>query len=216
MAAAPEDPALGRHAAAFGGRLAAGNRPALLLIDMVRAYLEPDSALYAGESAHEAIAVAGRLRAVAAEAGVPVVFTNVRYSQSGVEGGLFYRKLPALAAFVAGSPLGAFPETLQPEPGDIVVTKHYASAFFGTSLASTLNALGVDTAVIGGFSTSGCVRASTLDALQHGFAPYVVREACADRAPGPHEANLSDLQLKYGEIVSEAAATALLRGVSMR
>lgn len=208
----PDDPALGRHAAAFGGQLAAGQRPALLLIDMVRAYLEPASPLYAGEGAHNAVAVAGRLRDAAHTAGVPVVFTSVRYSKGGVEGGLFYRKLPALAAFVDGSPLAAFPDALQPAPGDIIVTKHYASAFFGTALASTLHALGVDTAVIGGFSTSGCVRASTLDTLQHGFAPYVVRDACADRAQAPHEANLSDLQLKYSEIVSEAAALTLLRG----
>ncbi|ODU22528.1 MAG: isochorismatase [Sphingomonas sp. SCN 67-18] len=214
--AATDDPAFGRHAAAFHGRLPAGERPALLLIDMVEAYLQPDSPLYAGDGAHDALAAAGRLRDAACSTGAPVVFTNVRYSKGGVEGGLFYRKLPVLAAFEDGSPLGAFPQALTPAADDLVVTKHYASAFFGTALSSTLTALGVDTALVCGFSTSGCVRATALDALQHGFAPYVVRDACADRAKAPHEANLSDLQLKYGEVVDEAAAMAILRGTAAR
>ena len=91
------------------------------------------------------------------------------------------------------------------------MTKQYASAFFGTSLAATLHAMGVDTLLITGYSTSGCVRASALDALQHGFIPMVVREACADRHPGPHDANLFDLQAKYAEVVSETDAIAVLR-----
>lgn len=213
--AVDDDPATGSHAAAFGGHLSVGRRPALLLIDMVRAYLEPDSALFAGAGAIEALAVAGRLRVAARAAGAPVIFTSVRYSAGGVEGGLFYRKLPALEAFVDGSPLAGFPDALRPGDGDLVVTKHYASAFFGTALASMLCALGVDTAVIGGFSTSGCVRATALDALQHGFVPYVVRDACADRAAAPHEANLSDLQFKYAEVVAEAEALALFSGASV-
>ncbi|MEY4159618.1 MAG: hypothetical protein RLZZ136_239, partial [Pseudomonadota bacterium] len=141
-----------------------------------------------------------------------VVFTNVEYQNGGADGGYFYQKVPALSAFQKGSPLGAFPPSLQPSPTDIVVTKQYASAFFGTSLASTLHSAGVDTLLITGFSTSGCVRATALDALQYGFIPFVVRDACADRHPGPHEANLFDLQAKYAEVVSEADACALLAG----
>jgi maleamate amidohydrolase len=142
---------------------------------------------------------------------VPVVFTNVVYRAGGLDGGLFFRKVPALKAFLEGSPLGAFPPSLQPEPGELVVSKQYPSAFFGTSLASTLRAQNVDTVVIGGFSTSGCVRASALDALQNGFAPFVVSDACGERERRPQEANLFDIQAKIGEVVDEAQAMALIR-----
>lgn len=202
-------------AAGFGGRLEFGKRPALLLVDVVEAYLRPDSPLYV--NAEPALESLMRLTAAARRANVPVVFTNVVYQAGGVDGGLFYRKVPALKAFDEGSPLGAFPQGLRPRPGEIVVSKQYASAFFGTSLASTLRALGVDTVLIGGFSTSGCVRTSALDALQNGFAPFVVREACADRDPRPHEANLFDLQAKYAEVVSEIeAVTRILADASAR
>jgi maleamate amidohydrolase len=97
-----------------------------------------------------------------------------------------------------------------PRPGEPVVVKQYASGFFGTSLASTLTALGVDTTVIAGVSTSGCVRATAVDACQHGFVPLVVRDAVGDRDAGPHEANLFDLQAKYAEVVDEAAAVRYL------
>ena len=197
------------YAGAFDGRLAFGARPALLVVDVVRAYLNPASPLYA-PAFEIALAANERLVAAARDAGMPVVFTNVVYQASGRDGGLFYAKVPALSVFDAGSALGAFPHSLQPRGDEVVVTKQYASAFFGTSLASTLNSLGIDTLLITGFSTSGCVRASALDALQHGFAPFVVREACADRHPAPHEANLFDLQAKYAEVVGEAEALALL------
>ena len=98
--------------------------------------------------------------------------------------------------------LAAFAEGLEPIAGETVISKQYASAFFGTTLSSTLTALGVDTVLIAGLSTSGCVRASAVDCCQHGFVPIVVREAVGDRAPGPHEANLFDLQAKYAEVVS--------------
>jgi maleamate amidohydrolase len=143
-----------------------------------------------------------------------VIFTNVAYAKGGADGGLFFRKVPALKAFEAGSPLGAFPPSLQPQDGDLVVTKQYASAFFATHLASTLTALRVDTVLITGFSTSGCVRATALDAMQHGFAPFVVRDACGDRHPGPHEANLFDLQAKYAEVISENRALEHLHAIN--
>jgi maleamate amidohydrolase len=193
---------------AFGGRLEPGRKLALLIVDVVVAYLDPTSPLYA--AAEPALASNERLLAAAREAGVPAVFTNVEYQANGANGGHFYRKVPALKAFLAGSPLSAFPPTLQPRADEVVVTKQYASAFFGTSLAATLHAQGVDTLLITGFSTSGCVRASALDALQYGFIPFVVRDACADRHPAPHEANLFDLQAKYAEVVDEIAALGLL------
>ena len=191
--------------AGFGVRLGWGESPALLVVDMCRAYVDPESTLYAAPAA-EAYRVADRLAAVARSAGRPVVFTRVEYSASGAEGGLFFRKVPALRSFVAGNPLADFTELVAPRPGDIVTTKQYASSFFGTSLASTLRALGVDTVAICGVSTSGCVRASALDALQSGFAPMVVADGCADRDPRPHHANLFDLGAKYADIVDEADA----------
>lgn len=196
------------YAQAFGGALQPGRRLALLIVDVVTAYLDPASPLYA--QAEAALASNERLLAAARAAGVPAIFTNVEFQAGGADGGLFYRKVPALSAFLKGSPMGAFPASLQPAAGEVVVTKQYASAFFGTSLASTLRAMAVDTVLVTGFSTSGCVRASALDALQHGFAPFVVRDACADRHAAPHEANLFDLQAKYAEVIDEAAALALL------
>lgn len=200
------------YAVAFGGHLAPGKRLALVIIDVVVAYLDPTSPLYA--HAEPALASNERLLAAARAASLPVVFTNVEYGAGGIDGGHFFRKVPALKAFLKGSPMGAFPDTLQPLEDDIIVTKQYASAFFGTSLGATLNSLGVDTVLITGFSTSGCVRATTLDALQSGFIPLVVRDACADRHPAPHEANLFDLQAKYAEVIDETSALALIGGVS--
>ncbi len=199
-------------AAGFGGRLAFGERPALLVIDVVMAYLDPASPLYAG--VEDALASNIRLVEAARAAGVPVIFTRVLYTANGADGGVFYRKVPALKAYREGSPLGALPPDLQPRADEVVVTKQYASAFFGTSLASTLRFLGVDTVVMGGFSTSGCVRASALDAMQHGFIPFVVRDACGDRDPRPHEANLFDLQAKYAEVVGEADAIAAMKNAA--
>ncbi len=198
------------YAAAFDGHLKPGNRGALLLVDVVKAYLDPQSPLYA--AAETALASIERLVTAARQVGVPVIFTNVVFQADGRDGGLFYRKVPALKCFLAGSPLGHFPESVQPADGELTVTKQYASAFFGTTLASTLAAQGIDTVLITGFSTSGCVRASALDALQHGFAPFVVRDACADRHSAPHEANLFDLQAKYAEVVDEAQAITIMQG----
>ena len=155
----------------------------------------------------------GRLGSRSRGAGLPVIFTNVEYQPGGADGGVFYRKVPALKVFEAGSPLGAFPAVLAPQPGDVVITKRYASAFFATHLAATLTAMGVDTVLICGTSTSGCIRATALDACQHGFLPFVVADACGDRHPAPHQANLFDLQAKYAEVVSEDAALALMAGV---
>lgn len=186
----------------FGKSLPFGARPALLVIDFVRAYLVPGSPLYAGvESAR---AACEQLLAACREAGLPIVHTNVAYQPGGRDGGVFFRKVPALACFEAGAhpQLAAFADGLEPRSGETLITKQYASAFFGTSLASTLTALRVDTVLIAGVSTSGCVRASAVDCCQHGFVPVVVRDAVGDRAPGPHEANLFDLQAKYAEVVS--------------
>ena len=190
------------QSAGFGGSLAFGRRPALLIVDFVRAYIEPGSPLYAGvESAFES---AKRVTAAARAARIPVIFTGVEYAPGGVNGGVFYRKVGALKAFDKGSRLAEYCNGLEPLPGELLLLKQYASAFFGTSLAATLTSQQIDTVIITGVSTSGCVRATALDACQYGFIPFVVRDAVGDRDPRPHEANLFDLQAKYAEVVSEA------------
>jgi maleamate amidohydrolase len=199
--------------AGFGGKLPFGKRPAIILVDPVLAYVDPTCPLYAGQSALEALEAMATLRALAHTRDITVVLTGVSFQKGGVDGGLFFKKVPALRFFEQGNPMAAFPKVLTPTPKDIVVLKNYASAFFATSLASTLHALQVDCVLIGGFSTSGCVRATTLDALQSGFAPFVVREACADRDPRPHEANLFDMQAKYAEVIDLATATSLIKSL---
>lgn len=195
--------------AGFGRVLPPGARPALLLIDLVRAYFDPASELFLGETA--CLESAARVLEAARSAGVPVLHTRVSYARDGVDGGLFFRKVGALRHFVGDAPLGRPCPEVAPLPGEVVVTKQYASAFFGTSLASTLAALRTDTLVIVGVSTSGCVRASAVDAISSGLVPLVVREAVGDRDPGPHEANLFDLQAKYAEVVSEEAVIHYLK-----
>lgn len=196
-------------AAGFRRRLGFGRSTAVLVVDIVRAYLAPASPLYAG--VEHVVTSARRVVAAARAADVPVVFTRVEYMPGGGDGGVFFRKIPALQVLEAGSPLAAFPDDLRPRDDEVVVTKQYASAFFGTSLASTLTALGVDTVMIVGLSTSGCVRASAVDAMQHGFVPVVVRDAVGDRDQRPHEANLFDLDAKYADVIGEDEALAHLR-----
>lgn len=197
------------YAGVFEGRLDPGQRPAVIIVDMVAAYLEADSPLYC-ETAQAAVKAAATLLDAARARAVPVFFSNVSYVPGGANGGLFYKKTPVLKVFDEGSPLGAFPPELKPLADEHVITKQYPSAFFATPLVERLAQLKVDTLLITGFSTSGCVRATVLDALQHGFAPFVVRDACADRHQGPHDASLFDIQAKYGEVVSLSRALEIL------
>jgi len=194
--------------AGFGGHLDFGERPVLVVVDVVRAYFDRGSPLYAGVEA--TLASVLRVIGMARRARLPIFFTCVRYSNGGLDGGVFYRKVPSLGVFDEGSPLGEFASGIEPHPGEFVITKQYASAFFGTSLAATLTSLTADTVIITGLTTSGCVRASTLDAMQYGFIPYVVRDAVGDRDSRPHEANLFDLAAKYAEVVSESAIAGLI------
>jgi len=186
----------------FGGRLGWGIRPALVLIDLMRAYFTPSSPLDLGSTA--AVEVSSHLLASARDHAIPVIHTAVHYRAGAVDAGLFVRKVGALAMLADDHPAGLRELMPQVAPLDTetVIIKQYASAFFGTSLASTLRSLGVDTVVIAGVSTSGCIRASATDALQHGFAPMVVSDACADRTDELHRSNLRDLGAKYADIVS--------------
>lgn len=194
---------------AFAGHLQPGTSPALLLVDPVRAYVDAGSPLHL-ESGAAALAQMARLAAEFRARALPVIWTGVRYQPGGADGGHFFRKVPALELFVGESEAGSFPDALQPEPGEPVFLKQYPSAFFGTSLAEWLRERGVDTLYIGGFSTSGCVRASALDALQYGFIPIAVSDACADRDAELHGSNLRDLGAKYAEIVEAEAAVRML------
>lgn len=196
---------------AFGKRIGFGQRPALLLIDLVRAYFDQSCALYAG--VEETLASAIRLQGVARAAGIPVIYTNVVYNKTALNGGRFYQKSLTLHNFIEGNPMGAWAEGLVPAPDELVISKQYPSAFFATSLASTLTTLGVDTLIHAGVSTSGCVRATCVDCCSHGFIPIIVREAVGDRHSAPHEANLFDMDAKYGDVVSEVEVTRYLENL---
>lgn len=189
--------------AGFGGRIGFGKRPALVIIDFVAAYLAPDCMLYAGPSVEVARGETVKLLAAARKAGIPVIHTNVAFTPGGADGGVFFRKAKALKTFVKGAnpAFQAFAEGLEPLESEVLITKQYASGFFGTTLAATLTAAGVDTVILAGLSTSGCIRATGLDACQNGFIPIVVRECVADRDARVHEANLFDLNAKYADVV---------------
>ncbi len=198
---------------AYGNRIGFGRRPALILVDFVRAYFDPACELYA--DVQDELESAMRILTASRDREIPVMYTNVVYDQAGRLGGRFFQKAMPLHNFVAGSPMGAWAEGLNPAPDEIVISKQYASAFFGTSLAPLLTTLGVDTLIITGVTTSGCIRATCLDSCQHGFIPIVVADACGDRHPAPHEANLFDMNAKYGDVVSEAEVLEYLSGLEI-
>jgi len=199
----------GPHGEAFSGRVGWGRRPAVVVVDLVRAYTEPDGP-FALPDAGPAVAATAELVAAARAGGHPVVWTAVRYAADLADGGLFVRKVPALAAFADGAPGEWGRLALPPADGEQVLVKQYASAFFGTPLATTLHTAGVDTVLVAGVSTSGCVRATAMDALNSGFRPQVVRQACADRTAQLHEANLADLDAKYADVCELPEALARL------
>lgn len=200
---------------AYAHRVGFGARPALILIDFAKAYYDPDCTLFAGQGAADALASALRLRAAAHQAGVPVILTEVTYQPglNGRDGGRFFEKALPLRAFVRGQRTAEFAEGLVPRDDELLVSKQYASAFFGTSLAATLTAAGHDSVILTGLTTSGCVRASCVDAMQHGFRTIVVADACGDRHVAPHEANLFDMNAKYADVVSEAETLSYLAGL---
>jgi nicotinamidase-related amidase len=192
------------QSAGYLTRLELGARPALLVVDFVKAYLLEGSPLFGGAGVRAARSGAIELLAAARRAPIPIFHTNLHYDKDGRNGGVFFRKVPALRSFAEGNDhpeRGQFAQGLEPAPGETVITKQYASAFFGTRLAAMLMAARVDTVLIAGVSTSGCVRATGVDCIQHGFIPVIVRDAVGDRAPQPHEANLFDLQAKYAEVL---------------
>ncbi|MFD6897220.1 isochorismatase family protein [Rhodococcus sp. NPDC060086] len=196
--------------AGFGGSLGWGSRPALLMIDMLEAYFRQGSPFCLPDP--EVIDRCATLLTAARRAKVLIIHTRVEYASGLPDGGVFVRKVPALRVLEAGHPdgLGDFVAPLRPHKGEVEVVKQYASAFFGTSVAATLAANGVDSVFIAGVSTSGCIRASATDAMQHGFIPKVVADACGDRNAAVHDANLFDLNAKYADVIDLSTACARL------
>jgi len=199
----------------FDGQMGFGRAPAIIVVDFIKAYTEPGSPLYA-PAVVEAVKATVPLLKSARDKSVPIIYTRVVYHQSGADGGLFVRKVPALRRMVEGEPLADIVPELPPGPDDVILIKQYASSFFGTSLAAMLTARGVDTLIIAGCSTSGCVRATAVDAMQHGFRPIVPRECVGDRHDGPHEANLFDINAKYGDVMPLADVLSELEKVQRR
>ena len=170
--------------------------------------------MFGGEGCRSALQSALALREVAHEAGHPVILTEVIYRKGGADGGIFFRKAPPLSCFIAGASTQRFARGLDPRDDELVISKQYPSAFFGTSLAPSLTAAGIDTLIIAGLTTSGCVRATCVDSMSHGFITLVVRDAVGDRDPRPHEANLYDMSAKYADVVPETEAAGYLRSTA--
>jgi maleamate amidohydrolase len=187
-----------------------GSRPALVLVDFAHAYFDPEAPLYGGEGCVAARDHAIKLADAARRTGIPVIFTEVKYQPGGDDGGAFYAKVPALSCFDAGTDTQKLVDGLDVGPNDLMITKQYPSAFFGTSLAATLQFMKIDTLIIGGLTTSGCVRATCIDSISSGFVTLIAEEACGDRAAGPHEANLFDMSAKYADLISTDDAIAYI------
>ena len=188
------------YSGVFDGRIGFGRAPALLSIDFMNAYTTEGAPLFA-PGVVDAVAASVDLSRAARAAAVPLIYTRVQFHESGIDGGMFVRKVPALRQLVEGEPLGEIVPELAPEPEDLVIVKQYASSFFGTPLAATLTALGIDTLILTGCSTSGCIRATAIDGVQYGYRVIVPHECVGDRRPEPHDANLFDINAKYGDVV---------------
>jgi nicotinamidase-related amidase len=199
-------------AAHFGGRLPRAEAVGLLVVDVTGGFTDPTSPLAcAADGAVEAIA---ELLEVARGAGIPVAFTRVAFvdGEQSRAAELFRAKVPALAVLRDGAPWAAIDPRVGPREGELVLRKELASAFAGTSLDAWVAEQGLDTLVIAGLSTSGCVRATVVDALQRGIAAIVPRQAVADRDPEAHAASLRDIDGRYGDVVELERALELLRG----
>ena len=188
--------------AGLGHKLGFGDCPALLIVDMQVGFTDPAKSSLAGDF-NDQIGAIGKLISSARASKIPVIFTVIAYESVGqVDGSLRLKKIPALRSFVSGSELVKLDPRLEADPGDLIIYKKFASAFFGTDLNSTLSGLAVDTLVIAGCTTSGCIRATVVDAISYGFRPIVPLEAIGDRAANPHQANVFDIDAKYGDVVA--------------
>jgi len=197
----------------FGLRIGYGDRPALIVIDLVRGFTDPEKPLGADLSAQ--LTVTRRLLEAARRAEVPVYFTTVSYEERDLrDAGIWARKMAGLMTLRAGQPEVEVDLSLGRLPDEPVISKKYASAFFGTDLLTRLNSTRVDTLLLAGCTTSGCVRATAVDAVQNGLRPMVVGEAVGDRSRAAHEQSLFDLQAKYADVVSADEVLEYLSGVA--
>jgi len=189
------------RAAGFGARVPRGARPGLLVVDLTRGFTEPS--FTTGADLTATVEAANALLAAARPRSVPVIFTTIAYSEAEINGAsvAWLAKAHGLRGLVEGTDAVALDPRLARRPEDLVVAKKGASAFFGTHVAAALAAQGVDTLVVCGATTSGCVRATVVDAVQSGFNVLVPEQAVGDRAAGPHAANLYDINEKYGDVV---------------
>ena len=194
----------------FGGRQGAGERPAIVVVDLIEGFTNPASALAC--DADGAVQNTRSLLDAARAASVPVIFTTVSYTDDDLERAvMFVAKAPALATLRPGSPWIDVDARLARRPDERVLVKLFASAFFGTPLDELLRRAACDTVIVVGASTSGCVRATAVDALQHGYRVLVPREAVADRAVDAHNASLLDVDAKYGDVISIVDAIEAVR-----
>lgn len=190
--------------AGFGGQVRRGPRPAVLVVDFSYGFTDP--AYPTGAEMHAPIAATARLLAAARARGVPIVFTTIAFDDACVQSLPWLRKAPGLAALRHGTRLVDIDERLARRSSEPLVVKLGASAFFGTSLNTMLASWRTDTLLVTGATTSGCVRASVVDAVQSGYDVLVPQDCVGDRAAGPHAANLFDIEQKYGDVITSADA----------
>jgi nicotinamidase-related amidase len=186
-------------AARLGQSVTLGSRPAVLVVDFSCGFTDPECTLGADMSAE--VEATRRLLDAARAKGLPVVFTTIGYEPSLRDGGLWLQKVPALGDLQVGGRWVEIDPRLEPREDETIVLKKGASAFFGTNLPSILVSQGVDSVILCGATTSGCIRATAIDLLQYGYPTLVPRECVGDRAQAPHEANLFDIQAKYADVV---------------
>jgi maleamate amidohydrolase len=195
----------------WGQKVRRGTRPAVVVVDFTRGFTEAQYAT--GTDLTAEVLATARLLEAARERRLPIVFTLIAYAANGLDGGAWLQKAPGLGILREGTPLAELDPRLPRAPEDTIISKKGASAFFGTNLAAVLAAQRVDTVLLCGATTSGCVRASAVDSVQSGFTTLVARDCVGDRAPGPHEANLFDIQAKYGDVISLEDALGYLAGL---
>ncbi|MFI0846462.1 isochorismatase family protein [Mesorhizobium sp. IMUNJ 23232] len=186
----------------FGGRTGFGKAPALLVIDFVNGFHDPE--ILGGGNIAEAVITTRPLLDFFRSRGLPVVFTRIVYAEDGSDASLWSEKLQRLQTLTERAYESQVVDALAPRPGEIIVRKTQASAFFGTPLAANLFRRGVDTLVVTGCTTSGCVRASVIDAMSLNYRTVVATDCVGDRALGPHHANLFDMGQKYSDLLTAA------------
>lgn len=186
-----------------------GRQPAVLVVDFIEGFTNPKSPL-AG-TWNDEVRCTATLLDCARSVNVPVVFTVVELSRSELATHVLHRKTPRIGILLAGSDWTSVDHRLAPEEQDLIISKKHGSAFFGTDLASQLRTMAIDSLLLCGCVTSGCVRATAVDAAQHGFRTAIVREAVADRSRLANETNLIDIEQRYGDVVTLEHALNYLR-----